>query len=515
MNKEYQEIEKKTARDKALTYAIKTLTENRHKSSIARRSYVRDVKSYLQENGSDYDKEISSLLSEKEILQWEAFYDSIIRIKKASELRVAYLSGPNPENDIEILVDNGILPENIWAFESDNKVYSKAIISALDSKFPFVKIYKGRIENYLKILPFKFDIIYLDFCSTLASEKTLSVVRDIFYYQKLETLGVLITNFSFPNKANPNNLDYRENLNLLAANYLYPKPFTERHNGMGGGWTETPECHGINQEEFLEIVKQNENTFYSQLITRILFDLPSVLIPYQRLASNDSLINLFFKNFKRTSFHKDYDEDVFTFPDEYPWIWGLSSFFIDKDSFIKLFNRLKRQLSITSNENALFEQIELVCYFITERSEDNLHSDKLEKIRKNWRITDKYVFCDVFMFHQLKDILIGQLTSPYFYNVEFTKRWTYQAKENEMFMDLITYDECRYIFDWMPTLDMFEEGVENWDRQLSLRFVMDSVAKQRRWYNAEFFSGTAVIDQWTKTFEAKEIKKRKKIKAKE
>ena len=78
-------------------------------------------------------------------------------------------------------------------------------------------------------------------------------------------------------------------------------------------------------------------------------------------------------------------------------------------------------------------------------------------------------------------------------------------------MDLITYDQCRYIFDWMPTLDMFEESIEDFNRQLSLRFAMDSISKQARWYNEEFFSGTAVIDQGTKTFEAKELRKRKRI----
>jgi hypothetical protein len=512
MTKEYQEIEKQIARDKALSFAVSTLTKNRHKSSIARKSYVRDIKKHLQSQGSKWDQEISSYLTENEINRWESFYESIIKKKKPSELRVAYLSGPNPDNDIEILVANGVLPENIWAFESDNKTYSQAVMSALESKFPFVKIYRGKIENYLKILPFKFDIIYLDFCSTLASDKTISVVRDIFFYQKLETLGVLITNFSLPNKEIKDNLDYRENLSLLAANYLYPKPFTESYKGLGGDWTETAECHGIDKEELIKIAKRNKETFYSQLVTRILFDLPSVIIPFQRLATNESLINLFFKNFKKESFNEDYAEDIMCFPDQNSLVWGLSSFFIDKPSFIKLFNRLKKQLSITNDENKLLEQIELVSYFMSERMQDNLHSDKLDTIRKNWKITDKYIFCDVFLFHQLKDILIGQLTSPYYYNVEYTKRWIYKAKKTEMFMDLITYDECRYIFDWMPTLDMFEEGVEDWDRQLSLRFAMDSVSKQSRWYNEEFFSGTAVVDQGTKTFEAKVLKKRKRIK---
>ena len=509
MKREYQEKEKQLVRNEALKFGITTLTKNRYKSSIARKTYVRDIKEFLQTKGTAYDKEISSLLTNHEISRWESFYESIIRKKKPSELRVAYLSGPNPENDIEVLVENGVLPENIWAFESDNKAYSKAIVSALNSHFPFVKIYKGRIENYLKILPFKFDIIYLDFCSTIGSDKTMSVIRDIFYYQKLDTLGVLITNFSLPNNENSANIEYRENLNLLAANYLYPKPFTEQYSNMGGGFRESAECYGISQEKFSNLSKKNENTFYSQFITRVLFDLPSVIIPYQRLANNESLINLFFKNFNKTSFNKDYSEDLLCFPNSNALTWGLSNFFIEKESFNNLFNRFKRQLSINQNETKLLEQIELVSYFITERSQKNLHSDKLEKIRKNWKTTDKYVFCDVFLFHQLKDILVGQLTSPYYYNVDYTRRWTYKAKETDMFMDLITYDECRYIFDWMPTLDMFEEGIENWDRQLSLRFAMDSISKQRRWYNDEFFSGTAVVDQGTKTFEAKELKKRK------
>ena len=507
--KEYSEREKKIARNEALKFAITTLTKNRHKSTIARKSYVRDIKDYFQTNGDQYYKEISSLLSESEIIHWESFYESIIRNKKAKELRVAYLSGPNPENDIEVLVENGIMPENIWAFESDNKTYTKAVISALKSQFPFVKIYKGSIQSYLKILPFKFDIIYLDFCGTVATE--LSVVRDIFNYQKLETLGVLITNFALPNKDNTKNTEFRDNLILLAANYLFPKSFTENYTHLGGGNRESAECHDIDPDEFFKIAKREEMTFYSQFITRILYDLPSVIIPYQRLANNESLINLFFKNFNKSSFGKDYHEDMCS-PNENALVWGLSNFFIEEDSFKKLCNKFNAQLSINADAKILLDKIELVRYFITENSQDNLHSDKLEKIRRNWKFTEKYLFCDVFLFHQLKEILIGQLTSPYYYNVDYTKRWTYKAKETDMFMDLVTYDECRYVFDWMPTLHMFEEGIADWNRQLSLRFAMDSISKQRRWYNEEFFSGTAVVQQEAKTFEAKELKKRIQIK---
>ena len=228
----YSEKQKQIARNEALAHAIKTLTTDRHNATIARRSYVRDIQSYLIDKGSPTDKAFAEELYNSEVNNWESFYDGIVGQKKPSDLRVAYLSGPNPENDIEVLVENGILPENIWAFESDNQTYNEAVISALDSMFPFVKIYKGKIQNYLKILPFKFDIIYLDFCKTIASDQTISVVRDVFQYQKLNSPGTLITNFAYPNDVDKNK-EYRENLNLLAANYLYPKVFTETYEDMG------------------------------------------------------------------------------------------------------------------------------------------------------------------------------------------------------------------------------------------------------------------------------------------
>lgn len=507
----YKEKEKIIARQKALTFAIDTLTKKRKKSSIAKRTYVRNVRRYLLKNGTHTDKKVASMLSLKEISRWEAFYDSIIREKTTSELRVAYLSGPNPENDIDVFVKNGILPENIWAFESDNKIYSTAVVSALKSRFPYVKIYKGKIETYLKILPFKFDIIYLDFCSTISGKKTLSTVRDVFLYQKLETLGILITNFAFPNKNNPSNHSHIDNLNLLAANYLYFKEFTEKHKSWGGGFIESPIYLGLNPKDFLKLVQSKKELFYSQLITRILYDLPMVLIPYQRFASHKAIVELFFKNFEKKEFDRYIKEEICD-QTESALFYSLINMFDNETDFDKFLNKFKRQLSIDGNDDILMQRVNMVNYFIKEDCRKNIHSKGLERIRKNWKIYEQYQFCDLFLFQQLKDVLIGQVSSPYFYNVEYTRRWCYKAKETKMFMDLITYDECRYIFDWMPTLDMFENGIKDWNRQLALRFAMDSIAKQRRWYSSAFCSGMAVIDQSTKGFKVKELKKRQVIK---
>lgn len=508
--KEYSELEKNKARELALNYAVETLTKNRNSCTISRKGYVNEVKNYILKNGSTYDIKLTTKLNEKEVKHWDDFYESIVGHKSASDLRIAYLSGPNPENDVEVLVKSGILPENIWAFESDNKTYSKAVFSALNSKFPYLKIFKGRIENYLAILPFKFDIIYLDFCSTLLSSKTISVVKEVFNHSKLVSPGILITNFGLP-KNDEKNEPYRNKIDLFAANYLYPKSFTEKYKNLGGSYIDSPFTCGIDNDEFLKIVKRNSSTFYSQLITRVLYDLPSVIIPYQKLYSDQMIYNSFFKNFNRDVLNDEYNEDLDCNPNENSLVWGLSDFWINNNSLKKVLNSFKGQIALDGNVSKLMDSIELAKVFTSEGLGEEYYSDKLYKIRKAWNMSSAHIFCDVFLFHQFNDLLISQITCPYFYNVEFTKRWTYKAKETEMFLDVITYDQCRYIFDWMPTLDMFEAGVRNIDRQLSLRFAMDGIAKQRRWYNDEFFCGTAIVDQNKVGFEAQELEKRIEI----
>ena len=503
MKESYTEPEKQTARKEALEYAIKTLTKDRFNATIARKTYVREVWDYLKTHGSKADKAFIKNLKEKEIESWEQFYLSSVGKKKPSELKVAYLSGPNPINDLQVLVDNGILPENVWAFESDNSTYNSAVVAALESQFPYIKIYKGRIENYLKILSIRFDIIYLDFKGRIDSEKTLSVIRDLFNYQKLNSPGILITNFALPENA-------RDTI-ALSANYLFPKSFTEKLTAYGGGYRESAETYGISSEEFIKKAYKNPNTFYSQFITRVLYDLPSLIVPFQRFSKNETLIKTFFKKFNLSELPEDNCEEILTFPNEHSLVWSLNNFIVDLDEFENHLTKFRNQLAIDSKGNELLKAIELMDFFSGEVNDEKYNSEKLQKISSNWKSMEKYVFCDVFLFHQLKDILIGQLTSPYYYNVAKTKRWTYIAKTNRMFMDLVTYDECRYIFDWMPTIDMFEEGVDNLNRQLTLRFAMDSIAKQRRWYNDEFFNGTAVIDQDENGFAAQVLKKRKQI----
>lgn len=148
--KSYTESEKNMARALVIDHAIKILTKKRLESTLTRRSYVRDVRDHLVQHGNPYDKHIAYQLSDQTIERWESFYDSIVQTRSSANLKIAYLSGPNPENDLRVFSQAGVLPENIWAFESENSTYSDAVVSALNSEFPFIKIINGGLDNFIE-----------------------------------------------------------------------------------------------------------------------------------------------------------------------------------------------------------------------------------------------------------------------------------------------------------------------------------------------------------------------------
>jgi len=100
----------------------------------------------------------------------------------------------------------------------------------------------------------------------------------------------------------------------------------------------------------------------------------------------------------------------------------------------------------------------------------------MKHLHEKHSFRDFYQFCDLVLFHQTIEALFRQVATPYQVNVERSKRWSYQAKETPMFMDMLILDECRYLYDWMPTADMFSAAFSNLERQLVYRFSLDGVA---------------------------------------
>jgi hypothetical protein len=91
------------------------------------------------------------------------------------------------------------------------------------------------------------------------------------------------------------------------------------------------------------------------------------------------------------------------------------------------------------------------------------------------------------------------------------ERVSYVAKNKRMYMDLIPFDECRYLYDWLPAIDQIQSAFSNKSWQYVFRFALDGLVKQRINYNNEFFFQGSVVHQGVPGFGAMIIKERRKI----
>lgn len=529
----YNQKAKKKVRNESLSQAIKLLTVERKFSTLAPRDYLRKMWNVLKESDSQSDKYYNSHLKPNTIDRWENFYDSVVGAKKPSELKIAYLCGPDPINDLNVLVECGVLPENVWAFESDQQLYESAVANALNSEFPFMKILSTDLKTFIEVSPIKFDLIYLDFCGPVynrnKNQKNLATLSSIAKHQSLNNLGILLTNFSLPTEeqdAKGHNL-----LARLTASYLFPKAFVEEHK-HDSKIDDGPICHSVNEESWDKKVKADLPNFYGQFVTRLIMDIFTYLVPMDRFMSNEKYLKTFFKVYnskgrpryilkKRLSFMYDFSKnggggDVIVDPGYYSSMWtfaaykGIWDYTKEDKDFIKhgeLF--LEQMAQYSSNHHDFFGKITAYQFLMNEGLEQYaFYTDSLKTISDKWRENRKYQFCDMFLFHQIKDLLVRQISVPYQVNVEKTRRWTYQAKETKMFTDMIVLDECRYMYDWMPTIDMLEQNLQNIEHELSFRYVADALGKHNRWYQEEVFSGMAVIDMDEQGFKVKAFEER-------
>lgn len=535
----YQEKEKIIARSCVLKEAVRSLTEDRDKSTLASRDYVRRVHQFIRINGTPFDQEMICFLSEETIERWEHFYDSITQKRKPENLKVAYLAGPNPENDLQELMNVGVLPENVWAFETDSSTYEDAVWSTLNSKFPFLKLIKGNIGQFFAASPQKFDIIYLDFCGPLPSrnkkQKTLATITSILAHHAINSPGVLITNVSLPNQTQDSKgLNF---ITKLVASYLYPKDFLEKKepDAPNENFIEGADICGIEFNDWMKEIQGNIDFYYGQYITRLIIDIASIVIPYDNFPQKNGLFEQLFDLTNKSELTKiinelyhfseeGYGGDIIAEAGHMPLLWTIAALhrkrnsqdlnypqFIYEDPEYENFSNLfLKQLSYNNNEFELIYNLELLHLLISSNY-SKFHSVKLMELDKRKWHQEMYQFCDLVLFDQIKDLLFRQLAFPYHVNIEKTKRWTYIAKDTRMFMDMIILDQCRYIYDWMPTVDIIEAAMDSTDRQLCYRFALDALRKHTRWYNNEYFFGTAVIDQFKEGFKAKSLEPRIKI----
>ncbi|MFF2092952.1 hypothetical protein [Paenibacillus sp. NPDC058174] len=549
----YQEKEKNIIRSEALSSAISILTEDRKQSTITTLDYFDSLRDFMLFSSSySSDHILARNLKKSTEQSWKKHFESALGNKRPSELKVAYLAGPNPENDLMELIKQGILPENIWAFESDNDIYKEAV-GRLEINFPQVKIHLGKISSFFSNSAINFDIVYLDFCGALVSpskrNRNISNIVSLIDNHRLNSPGVIITNFAYIDESNDPGT--KKLLAKIVSLYLYPKAYAD--NGASA------EEQGLLFHEWFYKVNNNLEYYYSEFIRRFMMDISSVVIPFIRICRSQEYFEMFFeldkkqmKLCKKILFsyddQKDYIEELsfklegdsggylesdmsfFSIPwflrmaqyknieELYDWCDDedererLKLFYMDfyDDQFNKASRSLINQMSFNSEE--LLDQFSVMLYLILGGSHGiECYSEKLKNVyNMDWQRVAPQA-CDVFTFQSVIGLLIGQLSVPYHINVLKSVGWSYKAKETVMYTDMFVLDECRYIYDMLPTIDMINNRIENLSSQMCYRFALDALDKNHIRYNTELFFGCAVVGCNNEGFEDRWFKERYKI----
>lgn len=515
----YDQPTKVRARTLALSHAVELLTKRRENAAVIPKDYVTRVKKTLCERVNTFDADIAEVCDERLIEDWETLWDSKVGRKSPSEITVAYLAGPEPLNDFRELIRLGVHPNNIFGFESDTKEFNQALTSAKSSEFPLLKIIKMPLERYLQAVPMTFDIIYFDACGPFPSlnQRTLGTVATIFRYQRLNPLSVLITNFSAPDLSNT---DLANAYADLVSAYLYPRRFQESEdpewNLKEGPVTDgfVPKNIGA-EDSFFDFVLNNLSDQYGNFVTRHLFDLASFLVPLSRLAAGGdaSLWSTFFtKNAndiaKLAANRKNFDADgnggdyiVDPGMNTLGWIFSALLDANESQDYPKVSEKSKGLINKWNNELSgaptLSTREVIDAYFLLKNyPEPSLFKPATLELIKGYKyMQNMHMFCDVPSSELALFPVMAQFSHPYHYNVEETRRYRYVAegRNTEMFLDVIPFDTCRYLYDWLPSTELVSQSFNLAGHQLVFRFALDALLKHAIRYNNEYVFGGHVV----------------------
>lgn len=529
----YKQPVKNLARSKALTHAVELLTIRRQDAAITPKDYVQKVHKECSYIEYGQYAEASAMCSEEDMQSWSDFRTSVVGDLKPSNLTIAYLAGPEPTNDIKILLNLGIRPENIWAFEISDDYFQRAISDVKNKQIRGIKLIKMKMEDYFAATPRRFDIIYCDACAPFPSheQKTLKIISSIFRHSSLNSLGVLITNFSAPDISKETDL---ENYSHLISSYLYAKESLDFSDGNdfypsdsaeASGYLLSPETMSIHDIDdiddidddkyLIDSVKSNFNFYYSSFITRHIIDLASIIAPTERLTNSALWRNMFedqnliIEKSQRwitpTDQNNDLNEDTYYYDHifeggNFSLVKTLSYLDVGKkeSTFYSKTTRtfINRWLNqLTDCDGKTEKSINNILTFYACKDNTNCWTESMLDMKTfNYRMNMPHL-CDVPTEELGFYPIFAQFSYPAHCNIKESKRYSYiaEGKQNRMFLDVLPFDECRYIYDWLSSGHLVASDLEKISTQLTFRFALDSLSKNLHHYQGDFLYGSHVI----------------------
>jgi hypothetical protein len=497
----YQQEVKATVRTRVLSHAIRVLSHERESTPVVLPGEVCDVASYaaamLPELPSKFRDDLFA-----EFSQWNEFWQSRIGSKMPENLKVLYLSGPEPLNDLQVLLDHGVNPHNVWAISSSQGDVSRAVTQLREAQVP-LKVYPGSLAEFFQCFNDTFDIVYFDSCGPLPGGKpdTLEPILQVLIHGRLEPLAVLITNFC---QVPSEKLERYADVLTSYFMFRYRDLPREIHNaGID------PAESAYEPRQLRRFICRNIDLVYAEFITRFLADLAMFWIPNCRAASTRTLFEEHFAQ-KRESAEVvrkaiflpeeeplikeflDQVGDVSLSPSSYP----LLSFFLRLKSLMPgdpLVNQLGNT-KINGFEMGSTIPFASLADRVFEGHWGCLSKKLKQAIRVSWFDLGNHFSCDAPLPNLLINSLLGVFGCPSFPNPRKSLRFEYVSKTNRMYCDLFVLDRCRYYFDWLPTLDTFEGRFDSIAFQVLARCILDRIGRHRWYCDVHPFHGSTVAD---------------------
>ena len=493
-NYKYNQPEKAIIRHNIIYSAVKSLTKEREASACVSRDYVRKVyDSFVYTNDYSSNKIEAELIDKNYIVSWENLHDTYTSTKNVKDLTVCYLCGPEPSNDFQELIGLGILPQNIWAFELSSSIYNQALECYKNGEYPQPRIIKQNIDTFFKLTPKKFDIVYIDACGSVPStQHALRTISSICKYSRLNSPGAIITNFSSPDMHNEGEKidDWVE----VIANYLFFKKYPNDVLSVKEG-----KIVNVNFKKLEKEVKSNFKLYYGEFISALLRDIPSVIVPIQRISDNPYFQQFAIDNSMQYS-NQEWQSMALGN--------SLASFFFFCEGAQSALRGTKTEILIS--ELGDLKEIATGFRFIVglRKGINELRTDIKEIYEYFEKTTEIHQFLDKPHSNLIFDAIINQLIYPMHFNPDRNDRYMYKAKKRDMYTDVSIYDECRYIYEWLPGIHQIKSAFDNASWQYVFRFCIDGLIRTRIDFNNEFFYQGSVVQHNSGEFKKSSINSR-------
>ena len=462
----YDSKEKRKVREEIIAKAIHCLTEGRSTSVCINRDYLGDLLKQLQANGTLLSERIQSLTKSLEI-------HTNITEKDPNQLKVCFLAGDYPLEDVKVFVNNGVLDNNIWVFEKDPKIALKAKEAIKQSgEYRGIKFYAVDIITFFENYDQSFDIIYFDACGPLPAhrQKTLKAILSIFQLNKLESPGALITNFSFP----PEELvevEERKQITFVAKEYLKQKLDTTLH-------------------------QKTDEEIYSDYITHQIIDLASLLGPASRILRPKKWeeilipqVRTFFETVRKhlrnsnDSTSDDLDSEAMKAV--------VNNFYLTK-----ICRAMKKEDEITSNPLCKAWLREVFPH-----SKGPSQGLDICELLQTSLLFSSFTFFSKFANNATQEflqpasrdedkelmagIVLGALAEPYYpvmdklLRLKYTQSDKKETCKRQMFCDVFIFDRCSYLFDLPPTVSIAGQFCDDDDDDfLMSKMLLDGMRRQ-------------------------------------